>query len=177
MDDTIITRFTDIPKAYSTEISTAIAIGKEIETRARDFYARNAERTEEKELKTAFEFLASQEQKHFEILDTVAQKLQEDGRFAVINKEDLRGPAPPKIYPNKKENIDEFGEKNELTILLWAMRAEKKAELFYRTQANKAELDEAKEFFNNLADFEAEHFEFLDALFSAWTSTDDFILG
>jgi rubrerythrin len=57
------------------------------------------------------------------------------------------------------------------------MRAERKAELFYSKQAEKASVEDIKRFFEELAKFEKGHFDYLDGIVSTITDTGDFILG
>jgi len=177
LDEKIVSGFVEIPKQESGEISKAIATAKGIEKRAKAFYEENAKKASNAELKDALEFIAKEEQQHLEILLAVEESLKRNGRLAIVEESVLQNLKKPKIYPGKGTETKKFLEKNELTVLLWAMRAERKAEAFYRKQAERTGVSEAKGFFNALAEFEVRHFEFLDGIFSTWTNTDDFILG
>ena len=123
------------------------------------------------------DMLEKEEQEHFASLQAVENTLKEQGKFAVVTEETLAHLIKPNIYPKNETGTKDVQNKNELTALLWAMRSERKAELFYREQAEKTSVPEVKEFFETLAEFEVGHFKYLDSLFSTMTSTDDFILG
>ena len=177
MSEAIINKLVEIPKSEIEETSKAVAIAKETEVDAREFYKKVGQKTQDAELKKAMEFLEKEEREHFDALTAIEEALKKEGKFAVVSEETLKHLDKPKIYPKKGSEVKRFQDKNELTALLWAMRAERKAELFYSKQAEKTSVKEVKLFFETLAEFEAKHFEFLDEIFSTWTSTDDFILG
>ena len=171
-----VKKLVSIPKKDVEEISKAVSIAKNEEAKARDFYQGNAQKTSDSEMKKAFEFLAKEEIEHFNALTSVEESLRENGKFAVVKDEALLHLEKPKIYPERgaKSDMDQNGE---LAVLLWAMRAERKAEMFYRAQVEKTKIKEVRHFWEVLADFEAGHFNYLDGLFSTWTDTNDFIMG
>ncbi len=173
----IVKKLVEIPQEEVAEISKAVAIAKELEIKARDFYQKNADKSDEQDVKNAFMFLVKEEQEHFDALTAVEDTLKKEGKFAVVSDEVLKHLEKPQVYPDNTDPKKDIDKKNELTVLLWAMRMERKAELFYREQAGKTSVPEVKEFFNTLAEFEVGHFQYLDGIFSSWTSTDDFILG
>jgi len=177
MSNGIIKRLVEIPTDEIEELSKAVAIAIEQEQKARDFYQRNAQKTSDPEIKNAFEFLVKEEQEHFDALNAIKDSLKEEGKFAIISEEALKHLEKPKIYPEKNQKLKKEKEENELTVLLWAMHAERKAELFYKKQAEKTASEDVKTFFEILAEFEAEHYEYLDGIFSSWTETSDFIMG
>jgi rubrerythrin len=165
-----------IPKKEIEEISKAVALAKNEEAKARDFYDGNAEKTLDVEMKKAFEFLAKEETEHFNALSTMEKTLKENGKFAVVKDSVLQHLEKPAIYPEKGSKAN-MKENSELAVLLWAMWAETKAKNFYLAQAEKTKIKEVKHFWETLAEFEAEHFTYLDSLFSAWTDTSDYIMG
>ena len=173
----IVKNLVEIPQNEIEEISKAVAMAKETEADAKAFYSKVAKKATDPEMKKAMELLAKEEQEHFDALDAVEETLKAEGKFAVVSEEALQHLEKPKIYPGQDTEIKRFQDKNDLTALLWAMRAERKAELFYKAQAEKSGSAEVKKFFNELADFEKGHFEYLDGFVSTMTSTDDFILG
>ncbi|MDD5147898.1 MAG: hypothetical protein PHH08_00365 [Candidatus ainarchaeum sp.] len=171
-----IKKLVAIPKKDALEISKAVVVAKSEEGKARDFYQDNAEKTSDIEMKKAFGFLAKEEIEHFNALTSVETALKENGKFAVVSDSALQHLERPAIYPEKGAKTDLSGD-GELAALLWAMRAETKAKNFYLAQAEKTKIKEARAFWETLAEFEAEHFAYLDSLFSTWTDTQDFIMG
>jgi rubrerythrin len=165
-----------IPKKDIEEISKAVSVAKSEEAKARDFYQSNAEKASDVEMKKALAFLAKEETEHFNALSGVESVLKENGKFAIIKDSVLQHLERPAIYPEKGSKAS-LTENSELAVLLWAMRAETKAKNFYLEQAKKTKIKEAKEFWSTLAEFEAEHFNYLDSLFSTWTDTSDYIMG
>jgi rubrerythrin len=172
----LIKKMITIPKKEALEISKAVTVAIEEELKARDFYKTNAQTTTDSELKKAFNFLVGEEQEHFNALSKVKEALEGEGKFAVVKDEVLKHLEKPQIYPERgsKKTME---ENSEIAVILWAMRAETKARLFYEAQAEKTKIKEVKNFFEILAEFEAEHFQYLDGLFQAWTDTNDFIMG
>ncbi|MBN1941492.1 MAG: ferritin family protein [Candidatus Diapherotrites archaeon] len=177
MGEEIIKKLIDIPNSEVEEISQAVVIAKNEEAKARDFYQKSADNTQDPEVKKAFEFLAKEEIEHFNALIAVETTLAGRGKFAVITEEGLKHLEKPDVYPSKPLKGKDLESNSELSALLFAMRAERKAELFYRTQAKKTSVKEVKEFWETLADFEAGHFQYLDGIFETWTDTQDFIMG
>lgn len=177
MSNGIIKKLVDVPAEEVGELSKAVEIAIEEEKKARDFYKRNAQKTADPEIKSAFDFLVKEEQEHFDALTTVKETLSKEGKFAIISEEALQHLEKPKIYPDGNEKLKKEQDENELTVLLWAMHAERKAELFYKKQAEKTSSEDVKKFFEILAEFEAEHYEYLDGIFSTWTETNDYIMG
>ena len=174
--DEVVGKLVEIPQGRVEEISKAVAIAKETEADARDFYKKVAQKASDPEMKKAMELLSREEQGHFDALSAVEETLKDKGKFAVVNKMLVRT-EKPKIYPNKNVEIKRFQDKSDIAALLWAMRAERKAELFYSKQAEKTDVEEVKRFFEELADFEKGHFDYLDSIVSTMTDTGDFILG
>lgn len=177
MSKEIIKKLVEIPQGEVEALSKAVAVAKEQETDAMALYNSISEKTSDEELRKAMAFLAKEEQEHFDALSAVEEALKKAGKFVVVTEEALKHLEKPKIYPKKGAEAEKLQEKNELTALLWAMRAERKAEMFYIAQAEKTSVQEIKEFFETLAEFELGHYKYLDGIFSAWTSTADFILG
>jgi rubrerythrin len=172
--DKVVGRLVKMPRGKSREIAGGIALAKKIEERAEEFYRENAAKAKAGDLRKAFGFLALEEQKHLAVLEKAERLLVHRGKLAMGVAAQSK---PPKIYSTRRKGKENSWGKNELTILLWAMRAERKTELFYRRQAEKSGAGAAGKFFTALAEFEAEHYDFLDGIFSLWTSTDDYILG
>jgi rubrerythrin len=172
----LIKKLITIPKKEALEISQAVTVAMGEELKARDFYKTNAQRTTDTEMKTAFNFLVTEEQEHFNALTKVKEALEKEGKFAVVKDEVLKHLERPQIYPERGSKTDLEGN-SEVAVLLWAMRAETKAKMFYTAQAEKTKIKEVKTFFTILAEFEAEHFQYLDGLFQSWTNTNDFIMG
>lgn len=177
MNAEITKKLVAIPKKEIKGISEAAAIGIRLEAEARDFYKKHAEKTSDVELKSAFEFLVKEEQEHFAALTAVQEILKQKGKFAVIKGTALKHLQKPKIFGEKKAGLAKEKQQNELTVLLWAMRTERKTELFYKEQAEKTKSKEVKKFFETLAEFEAGHFAFLDSMMQGWTNVNDLIMG
>ncbi len=171
-----VKKLVSIPKKDIEEISKAVSVAKSEEAKARDFYQSNSEKTSDVEMKKALAFLAKEETEHFNALTGVEIALKENGKFAVIKDSVLQHLERPVIYPEKGAKANMEGN-SELAVLLWAMRAETKAKNFYLQQAEKTKIKEVKHFWETLAEFEAEHFNYLDSLFSTWTNTSDYIMG
>ena len=174
--DEVVDKLVEIPQEQVEEISKAVAIAKETEADARDFYKKVSQKATDPEMKKAMELLSKEESAHYKALSIVEYNLRKQGKFAVVD-EVLISLEKPKIYPGKDVEIKDFQNKSDLAALLWAMRAERKAELFYSKQAEKTDVEDIKRFFEELAKFEKGHFDYLDGIVSTMTDTGDFILG
>ena len=174
--DEIVGKLVDIPQGQVEEISKTVSIAKETEADARDFYKKVSQKAADPEMKKAMELLSREESGHYKALSEVEYALREKGKFAIVDELLIRT-EKPKIYPDKNVEIKRFQDKSDIAALLWAMRSERKAELFYSKQAEKTDVEEVKKFFEELADFEKGHFEYLDGIVSTMTDTGDFILG
>jgi len=144
------------------------------EKKAFEFYSRKGKKAGHAEIKEIFEFLATQEKQHIRILETERKKLAEKDIWI---KESLNKSksAKPKVYSKKDSKSLLEMSKADLTIVLWAMRIEKKFEDFYRELARKSKTKPVKKFFKQLAEFKLGHYQLLDGLFETMSSTDDII--
>lgn len=142
----------DLKKALQT------AIKGELE--GRELYKAAAEKTSDKKAKKVFSMLAEEEQKHLDTLVKMAKEYNEGGD---ISSPDLPSPASfedaesPIFSREFKDKVADF----DMTALSIGIKLELESEKFYRDTAMGTGVEEMKTLFNRLAEWEKEHYNYL----------------
>jgi rubrerythrin len=158
------------------EILTGIELAIKLEQEAQGFYRSRAESVESHVIKKAFEFLAAQEKGHEEALLELKSGLAEKGELPVTQGtvSGLAAPAMSQFFEGEAEKQKHINE-GEVSMLLWAMRAERRAEELYKELSEKVTGNEEKRFFASLAEFERGHYNLLDQMIEALTDPADYL--
>jgi len=124
-------------------------------------YADAAAKASNYRVKDLLAWLAGEEERHAAALSALKNCLKNAGRW-VEGGQEIRGRPPlPNLPRDEKQRVS----KDELRILISAMKAEKKSIDYYSKLAKKARQEAAKTFFKKLAEYEEEHYDKLDSLF------------
>lgn len=142
-------------------VDDAIETAIKAEQKEEMIYADAAAKATNYHVKDLLTWLATEEEKHAEALADLKSCLKSAGRWVEGAHEISDRPPLPSVPKGEKQGVS----KDELRIILEAMKAEKKSGDYYRGLAKKAKHANAKKFFNKLADYEEEHYSKLDALF------------
>lgn len=151
----------DLKKVFQT------AIKSEIE--GRELYKMAGEKTADKKAKKVFQMLADEEQSHFDKLMEMA-KAHEAGEKITVP--DLPAPASfedaesPIFTREFKDKVSDF----DMSALSIGIKLEIESEKFYREAAAGASQKEVKNLFNQLADWEKGHYNFLQKQISFFES-------
>jgi len=134
------------------------AIKGEIE--GRELYKAAAEKTSDKKAEKVFSMLAEEEQKHFEVLVKIAKEYNEGGEISSPNLpspasfEDAESPIFSREFKDKVADFD-------MTALSIGIKLELESEKFYRDSARDTEVEKVKNLFNRLAEWEKDHYNYL----------------
>jgi len=142
-------------------VDDAIETAIKAEQKEEMVYANAAASATNYPVKDLLTWLATEEEKHAETLTNLKNCLQSAGRWVKGAHEIKDRPPMPVVPRGEKQAVS----KDEIRVLLEAMKAEKKSIAYYKDLAGKAKHAGAKTFFNKLADYEEEHYSQLDALF------------
>jgi len=140
----------------------ALGAAQQLELRARDFYASLASRSRNPSMKSIFEFLAREEQRHYERL--AAWKSHLNGETAAPGVGDRqtaggwdRDVIPKELTPTEQE------------VLLEAQRAENTSYQFYVKMASVHRKGQLADVFNELAGEEKKHVELIEWIYGEET--------
>jgi erythrin-vacuolar iron transport family protein len=139
-------------------IDKAIAMAIELEDEGREYYLEKASSLNNQAARDLYRFLADEEQKHAGYLKQY--------------REQKKAPVVEFHYPQFKDSFTEEFSGNkleEIGILLAALRFEHKSEYFYTELAKRAEDNEQKVFFENVAAAERGHYRIIDELLESAT--------
>lgn len=121
-----------------------------------EFYRMAAEKAGDEETREAFLELAEQEKMHIEWLNDFKCDMEE-GKLCDFDLDRL-APAPsPKIF--KWKNLDRKNAGIAVSVYGIGMQMEKASVDFYREQAEKTAVEEARKLFSVLAEWEETHYE------------------
>lgn len=132
------------------------------EAEGHHFYLMAAQTTTDEQGRQVFEQLAEEELAHLEFLKKQHGALLATGRPDTSAKLGARrqlAGSSPIFSPAIRDRVGEAHF--EMTALSVGMQLELTAEKFYRSQAEEASDDAVRAFFNELADWEAGHYEAL----------------
>ncbi len=162
------------------EILDGLKTAMEAELTGFNFYKMAAENVTDTKAKETFAEMAEEEMGHFKYLRHQYQSVLEKGNYdfakAFIKKTGDQSESP--IFSAAiKERIKE--SHYEVSILTIGMKLELEAMTFYRSRAGKAESAEAKQFYNELADWEQGHYKAfeneLNSLKEDYWAANDFV--
>jgi len=162
------------------EILTGLKTAIEAELTGYNFYKNAAQTTTDPQGKEAFLRLSEEEIGHFNYLRHQYKSLLDQGNYDFSKK--LLKPAHkeggnPIFSEALKQRIKE--SHFEVSVLSIAMKLELDAANFYRSCAQKAQDPQARQFYDELADWEEEHFKAfeqqLDALKEEYFQANNFI--
>ena len=140
------------------------AMDKEIESR--DIYVRLVKSSLDTHSQKALEQLASEEQKHFDIIKAFSEAVPEKRKHISID-DSKEAEKVWKEYRKKTEKIRSkiFPYSDELTILEDAIEMEKEAMDFYTREKESVKDPELKRLLHSLAQAEQRHFDYVSELF------------
>ncbi|MFO8031968.1 MAG: ferritin family protein [Desulfohalobiaceae bacterium] len=144
------------------DLQSALQTAIKGEIEGRELYKAAAEKTGDKKAKDVFQMLASEEDSHYQTLLQMAKDYTEGTEVSVPK---LEGPArfedaeSPIFTREFKEKVTDF----DMTALSIGVKLELESERFYREMAEKAKDKEVKDLFARLADWEHEHYEYLQS--------------
>jgi rubrerythrin len=147
----------EIPWSSREEVK-AIKVAMEAEKNAYQAYSKAAKMTKNPKGKDMFQQLSEFEMNHYQKLKTLLQSLEGKGEWILYEGTNL-----------KKKKISLKGEKpkgqeqlNDLDALKIAIRAEKKAQAFYRSMAELTKDPQGKDMYKRLASEEDLHEKLLN---------------
>lgn len=167
-------------KDNNEEILMGLMTAIEAEMTGHQFYKNAAKSTEDPTGKETFSKMAEEELKHFNYLRHQYKSVMENGAYDFSKKLDIKSfnhSESPIFSDELKDRLkDAHFEISALTI---GMKLEMDAMNFYRSCAEKAQTEEAKAFYKNLADWEQDHYRAfqrqLDALKEEYFSANNFV--
>ncbi|WP_406660089.1 ferritin family protein [Methanolobus sp. ZRKC3] len=134
----------------------AIALAIDLEEKGRAYYLDKASEMKNPGAVNIYNFLAGEEKKHLEYL--------------IKYRDSREVPEMEHHVPEFKESLmEEFSdeEMQEIGILLGALRFEHKSEFFYMEMAKRAEDENQRKFFEDVAAAERIHYSIIDDLLGA----------
>lgn len=143
----------------------ALAMAIDMEKEGRGFYLKTADKTRDKMTRDVFTFLAGEELKHIEAIQTfydaeIAGKKTDFDRVLAGRTPESVKKAIATLFRGlgKKVSVD----KKDLDAYSFARDFEKKGEKFYREAAVKAADKNIKKLFEFLVEEEGRHFQMID---------------
>ncbi len=141
------------------DILQGLKIAIEAELTGHQFYKNAAKNTSDAMGKETFRQMAEEEMGHFNYLRHQYKSVLEKGEYDLskkLVKKDRKHAENPIFSEEIKKRIkDSHFEVSALTI---GMKLELDAVNYYRSCANKAQEKEVKQFYNELADWEQDHY-------------------
>ena len=152
--------------ARNLDVSRGIDISLKVEQDGRAFYASNARKIQNMEIKRFIEFLAGEEDKHIALLKELKQSLKERGAWidASEDKKTLRNILDD-LRVFKAKAGAEIRDAADVTVLLNALKTEKDLVEFYEKFAHNIRDRDGKRFFLKLADWERTHYQLLEGIY------------
>jgi rubrerythrin len=141
------------------EILAGLKTAMEAELTGHQFYKNAAKSTSDPMGKETFSRMAEEEIGHFQYLRHQYQSVLEKGDYDLsrkLDKKDHKHAGSPIFSEEIKNRIKE--SHFEVSALSIGMKLELDAMNFYRSCAQKAQNEEVKQFFNDLADWETDHY-------------------
>lgn len=140
----------------------------QIELDGYTFYSMTAEKADKVAVKELFQKLAEDEVQHQGFLRSVARRYDGQGEaaFAVARRDVSLSGLTDHIFTTRfKEQAR--GSAFEMGVLSVGLTLETNAVAYFTQAAQKADSAEAKDFYRFLADWEQQHFEALNTLYTA----------
>jgi len=160
------------------EILNGLKTAMEAELTGANFYKNAAKNVTDPKAKETLSQMAEEEMGHFNYLRHQYQSVVEKGDYdfakAFIKKAGDQTESPIFSAAIKDRIKDSHYEVSVLTI---GMKLELEAMTFYRSCAEKADTEEARRFYNELADWEQGHYKAFEKELNAlkedyWTAND-----
>lgn len=143
----------------TNEILRGLKIAMEAELTGYTFYKNAAENTIDADAKETFRTMADEEMGHFNFLRHQYRSVLKNGKYdpskKLIKKEIKHADSPIFSEEIRKRIKDAHFEVSALTI---GMKLELDAMNFYKSCAKEADDNTAKKFFNELAEWEEDHY-------------------
>ena len=147
------------PLVHELEILKTAIIN---EVEGYSFYRLAAEKTEDPEVKEAFNTLAEEEVKHEEWLRNLYREISEGTESKDVETKRVKAQSPG-IF--KRENMNSESGSLEVSVLRIGILMEKASVDFYREAAEKTGNARAKEMYLNLVEWEKEHMDSLEKMY------------
>ena len=156
--------------ASNLDVSRGIDIALKVEQRGREFYAENARKIQNMEIKRFVEFLAGEEDEHIGLLTELRESLKKQGSWpdASENKKVLHD-ILEKLRVFRAKSGADVREGGDVTILLNALKIEKDLVEFYEKFAHHIKDHGGRKFFLSLADWERTHYQLLEGIYESIT--------
>jgi len=163
----------------------ALEVALNNETRERDFYLKNAERTTNQVGRTMFRHIADEELEHYERLVQLHQRWEKSEKWPETVPLQVRDTIVKDVLKDAVTQVEGEPEKNDddLKAIRTAIDFEEKGSRRYAALRDEVTDSKEKEFFDLLAKIEHEHFlslketeEFLVNPASWYTKTEHHIL-
>jgi len=142
------------------EILKALRTAMEAELTGHAFYRNASRSTRDPKGKKTFERMAEEEMEHFNFLRLQYQSMAKNGKYDFsekLLKRQVKHAGSPIFSDDIMKGIkDAHFEVSALTI---GMKLEMEAMRFYRECAEKAENEEVRNLYTQLADWEKDHYE------------------
>jgi len=135
-----------------------------LEKRGKAFYSNAAQNSENDDVKNFFELMASEEDKHVEVLSNQFKSYRKDRKFTsdVYDDQEVANVASAVLTAQMRQRLSAAGF--EAAAISAAMAMEEQAIKLYSERAQTAVATEEKELYNWLAAWEKEPLELLAAI-------------
>jgi rubrerythrin len=170
---------------YEKERLNALEVALNNETRERNFYVKNAERTTNQVGKTMFHHIAEEELEHYERLVQLHERWEKNEKWPETLPLKVRNTIVKDVLKDAVRQVEREPEKDDddLKAIRTAIDFEEKGSMHYAALRDEVSDPKEKEFFDLLAKIEYEHFlslketeEFLVNPASWYTKTEHHIL-
>lgn len=152
------------------DLGEALDMSVTFEEESRVFYQVMADKTDEPNLRMLYEFLADEEYRHEEQLQSLQPVL------AGGDLEDVKWGFSQVVPVFGRQILEEFSSQElgdvpkEYGALIGALKVERRAEYIYEVLARRVDESAHEEFFTQLADFERSHYELVEGLLEGLSS-------
>jgi len=143
----------------TTERIKALEVALNNESNERDFYLRNAERTNDPMGKSMFETLAKDEDEHYNRILKLHEKLEKGGKWPETLPLEVKGTVIKDVLKKVVESVDTStkADTDDVEAVKLAIEFETKGEAFYKNLKETVENTREKEFYGFLESIEREH--------------------
>lgn len=137
----------------------ALEVALTNETREKEFYLKNAERTTNPLGKLMFASIASDEDEHYRRILVLHSRLREEGKWPETLPLEVKGTKVKDVLGKFVNSVDTSSkaDRNDKEAVKIAIDFEIKGEKFYSDLAKKAENPVEKKFYQFLSSIEGEH--------------------
>ena len=137
----------------------ALEVALNNESREKEFYLKNAERTTHPMGKLMFASIASDEDEHYRRILALHKRLKEEGKWPETIPIEVKGTEVKDVLKKFVNSVDTSSkaDRNDVEAVKIAIDFETQGELFYSDLAQKVENPREKKFYEFLASIEREH--------------------